>query len=63
MKFNEKDRVEDVRTGWHGTVVDTEDGQPVVSWNPNQHGGYIDRPNSDEIRHGDCNAECECTKR
>lgn len=53
--FKKGDRVEDVRTGTHGTVASAHpSGNTVVSWDPNQHGGYIDTARPGEVVHGDC---------
>lgn len=62
--FRKGDRVEDVRTGHHGTVVQQHpSGVTTVSWDPNEHGGYVDHAKPGEVVHGDCNDSCECMGR
>jgi hypothetical protein len=42
MSYTKGQRVEDMVTGSHGTVNADEGGATVnVSWDPNEHGGYI----------------------
>lgn len=57
-RFSKGDRVEDVRTGWHGTAFAVHpSGGVAVAWDPNQHGGYIDVAKPGEIVRGDCSPD------
>lgn len=48
--FRKNDRVEDVRTGAHGSVVQRHpSGIVTVSWDANKHGGYIDHATPAEL--------------
>lgn len=42
--YTKDDRVEHVQTGSEGTVIVQDDatGKVQVSWDANEHGGYID---------------------
>lgn len=51
MVYKPGTEVTHVQTGTPGIVQ--EDGQ-TVSWEPNVHGGYISRPEPQEVHPNDC---------
>lgn len=47
--FSKDQRVEHVQTGSEGTVTSTNGDTVEVSWDPNEHGGYISEHQEREI--------------